>query len=70
MAKFKPYRAEQLLLFPQCIKDYVPENHLARLVDKVVEQLDTDGIEGKYSELVKNWGLPSKLETNSLLIKF
>jgi transposase len=50
MAKFKPYRAEQLMLFPNSIKDYVPENHLARLVDKVAEQLDTGAIEGKYSE--------------------
>ena len=54
MAKFKPYRAEQLMLFPSSIKDYVPEDHLARLVDKVVEQLDTSAIESKYSESGQN----------------
>ena len=32
------------------MRDYVPESHLARLVDKVVEQLDTSAIENKYSE--------------------
>ena len=54
MAKFKPYRDEQLMLFPNSIKDYVPEDHLARLVDKVVEQLEIGAIESKYSELGQN----------------
>jgi len=54
MAKFKPYRAEQLMLFPNSIKDYISENHLARLVDKIVEQLDTSVIESKYSESGQN----------------
>ena len=54
MAKFKPYRAEQLMLFPNSIQDYVSEDHLARLVDKVVEQLDTGAIENKYSESGQN----------------
>ena len=33
---------------------HAPESHLARLVDKVVEQLDTSAIENKYSELGQN----------------
>ena len=51
MAKFKPYKIDQQMLFPPSVRDYVPESHLARLVDKVVEQLDTSAIENKYSEL-------------------
>ena len=54
MAKFKPYRVEQLMLFPNSIKDYVSEKHLARLIDEVVEQLDTSAIETKYSESGQN----------------
>ncbi len=54
MGKFKPYRAEQLMMFPNSIKDYVGEGHLARVVDAVVERLDTADIEEKYSELGQN----------------
>ena len=54
MSKFKPYRKDQLILFPNSINDYVPESHLSRVVDKVVEQLDTSKIEDKYSELGQN----------------
>lgn len=54
MAKFKPYVAEQMMLFPNSIRDYVREGHLARVVDAVVERLDTTDIEEKYSELGQN----------------
>lgn len=54
MAKFKPYLKDQLMLLPNSIDDYVPESHLARLVSRVVEQLNTSDIENKYSELGQN----------------
>ena len=54
MAKFKPYTADQLMLFPSSIRDYVPKGHFARFINKVVEQLDTTGIEDKYSGLGQN----------------
>jgi len=54
MAKFKPYVADQLMLFPNSINEYVPKSHLARLISKVVEQLNTSDIESKYSELGQN----------------
>jgi transposase len=54
MAKFKPYRKDQLHLLPPCLKDYVPEGHLARQVYKVVEGLNTSAIEETYSELGQN----------------
>lgn len=54
MAKFKPYVADQLILFPNSINDYVPQTHFSRLVNKVVERLDTTDIENKYSHLGQN----------------
>ena len=54
MAKFKPYRKDQLHLLPACLEDYVPEGHLARLIYEVVEGLDTSAIEDRYSELGQN----------------
>ncbi|MDP3980512.1 MAG: IS1182 family transposase [Chlamydiota bacterium] len=54
MAKFKRYRIDQQMLLPPSVRDYVPESHLARLIDKVVEELDTSAIENKYSDLGQN----------------
>jgi len=54
MAKFKPYKVDQLMLLPSSISDFVAERHLANLVDKVVEKLNTRAIEEKYSELGQN----------------
>lgn len=50
MSKFKPYRKDQIMLLPSCVNDYVPETHLARVVDQIVEKLDTRPIENKYSD--------------------
>ena len=54
MPKFKPYRKNQFMLFPNSIDDYLPENHLSRMIDSIVEQLDTKDIENKYSQLGQN----------------
>ena len=51
MAKFKPYKANQIFLLPNSVNDYIPQEHLARIIDGVVEQLDTKPIENKYSDL-------------------
>lgn len=51
MAKFKPYRRDQLHLLPPSLEGFVPDGHLARLVYEVVEALDTSAIEDKYSDL-------------------
>jgi transposase len=42
------------MLFPKSIDDYVPENHLSRMISNIVEQLDTKNIEDKYSPLGQN----------------
>lgn len=54
MARFKPYKLDQLMLLPSSLHDFIPEGHLARLVGKVVEELETTSIEDKYSELGQN----------------
>jgi transposase len=54
MPKFKPFRKNQFMLFPNSIDDYVPENHLSRMISNIVEQLDTKNIEDKYSPLGQN----------------
>lgn len=51
MSKFKTYRNNQLFLLPNSLHDFVPEGHLAKVVDEVVEELDTKEIEDKYDEL-------------------
>ena len=61
MPKFKPYRKSQFMLFPNSIDDYVPQNHLSRMISNIVEQLDTRSIEDKYSQLGQNTYHPKML---------
>jgi len=51
MARFKPYKVNQMMLLPPSIHNFLPEGHLAKVISRVVEQLDTTAIEDKYSEL-------------------
>jgi len=51
MAKtFRPYEPDQLLLMPPSLADWVPEDHLARFVRDIVENLDLRAIEDTYTE--------------------
>lgn len=49
MAKFKPYSTEQGELVPMYLSEWVPEEHLARLVSDIVDQLDLSAITSRYS---------------------
>lgn len=49
--KFKPEHKEQMFLLPPSVEEFVPENHLARLIDGIVNELDCSEIEEQYSEL-------------------
>ncbi len=51
MSKFKLYDKSQLMLLPPSLEDFIPEGHLARVVDEVIEHLDTTKLEEKYSNL-------------------
>ncbi|MBF0252319.1 MAG: IS1182 family transposase [Candidatus Omnitrophica bacterium] len=61
MAKFKANRLDQLLLFPPSVNDYVPEDHLAKLIHSVVEKINTNNIENKYSNNGQNTYHPKVL---------
>lgn len=50
MSKFKVYNKDQIFLLPPSINEFLPTNHLATVIDEIVEQLDTCRIEGRYSE--------------------
>jgi transposase len=51
VAKFNAYTKDQLLLLPPSLSEFIPDGHLARLVDHIVDRLDTSAIEDTYSEL-------------------
>ncbi len=48
--KFIPYSNKQGLLLPNYVEDWIPEGHLARMVDTVVEQLDISLLNNAYDE--------------------
>jgi len=45
---FRPYLQGQPMLFPPDVSELVPENHMARVVDAVVESLDLSALEALY----------------------
>ena len=49
MSKFKPTNEGQIFLLPPSIEDFVSESHLARVVNEIVDRLDTTKIEDRYS---------------------
>jgi transposase len=51
MQKFKPQNSTQYFLLPPSIEDFIKEDHLARVIDEVVESIDTCDIENHYSYL-------------------
>jgi transposase len=51
MLKFKPINDEQLFLLPPSVQDFIPSNHLSRIISEVVDSIDTSVIEEKYSHL-------------------
>lgn len=48
-SKFKSIQNDQLFLLPPTIGDFIPEGHLARVVDEIVDTFDTRKIEESYS---------------------
>ncbi len=48
---FKAYDQEQMLLLPPALSDLVPEDHLARVVNDVVNEIDIGVIVRTYSSL-------------------
>ncbi len=51
MGKFKEYRQHQIMLMPPNLEDKVSVNHLARYIDRAMDEIDISAIEESYSEL-------------------
>ena len=45
---FKPYTMEQMHLLPPSLDEWIPETHLVRVVNRVVDELDIEPLLGKY----------------------
>jgi len=54
LAKFKQNRQSHVMLLPPSIDDFIPESHFARVVSSIVDKLNTNSIENKYSHLGQN----------------
>lgn len=50
MPNFKPYFQNQPMLFPPDIRDFLPKDHVALLIDEVVDNLNIDSVMQTYSE--------------------
>jgi transposase len=48
-SQFNPIHRDTLYLLPPAIQDWLPEDHLARFVVEIVDQLDLGPIEQRYS---------------------
>ena len=48
MSHFRPIKRDMNYLFPPSMNDWLPEQHLARFVVEIVEQLDLKGMERAY----------------------
>ncbi|MCX6152106.1 MAG: IS1182 family transposase [Ignavibacteriales bacterium] len=48
--KFRPYQQHQVIMFPNNLEELIPENHLIRIIDLIVEQLDFKKLYNSYSE--------------------
>lgn len=49
MARFIPVDRETQFLFPPSVQEWLPEDHLARFIVEIVEQLDLSQIERSYA---------------------
>ena len=45
---FKPYNQGQITFLPPSLEDLIPENHIVRVVDNAIENIDTKPLYGKY----------------------
>lgn len=46
--KFKPYQQKQLMLLPPSLDELIPENHVVRVVDEVINKVSMDSLSAAY----------------------
>jgi transposase len=51
---FKEYNQQQLFLLPPDLSELVPEDHLARVINDIVDKIDIRELELQYSEIGQN----------------
>lgn len=51
MRRYKEYNQGQVMLLPPSLEEKIPEKHISRMINKVVDELDIRDIERSYSEL-------------------
>ena len=44
--KFKPDKTAQSLIFGYNVNEFLPDDHIARLIEEIVDAMDTGNIEG------------------------
>lgn len=49
MSRFKQFDRNQQYLLPPTVDEWLPENHLARFIVEVIDQLDLSKLTGRYS---------------------
>jgi len=47
-ASFKPYNQGQITFLPPSLEDLIPENHIVRVVDTTIDNIDTKPLYEKY----------------------
>jgi transposase len=47
---FKKYDQNQQFLFPVSLESFIPEDHIARILNDIIEEIDITGIESTYSK--------------------
>lgn len=51
MGRFKDYNQSQIMLLPPSLEEKIPEKHISRMINQVVNELDIKGMEESYSDL-------------------
>lgn len=51
MGRFKEYNQNQRMLLPPSLDEKISENHISRMINKVVDELDMKEIEESYSDV-------------------
>jgi transposase len=46
---FKPYNMGQMLLMPQSYEEMIPADHLVRVVNRAVDEIDVESLVGQYA---------------------
>lgn len=49
MSQFKPYNRQQQYLLPPSLDEWLPDNHLARFIIEVIDELDLTRLTSRYS---------------------